>query len=102
MPEGDTPDAVIVYIKPESIEDHWILDKIMVNIPNTEPFEFIPTGVNPSGESHSFSFYIKANTTSLTVVQHLRLDADCIYFGFGGSFCLTDTTYPFVGKNLSE
>lgn len=102
MPEGDTPDAVIVYTKPESIEEHWILDKIMVNIPNSEPFEFIPTGANPSGESHSFSFYIKANTTSLTVVQHLRLDADCIYFGFGGSFCLTDTTYPFVGKYLSE
>lgn len=102
MPEGDTPDAVIVYIKPESIEDHWILDKIMVNIPNTEPFEFIPTGSNPSGESHSFSFYIKASSTSLTVVQHLRLDADCIYFGFSGLFCLTDTTYPFVGKFLSE
>ena len=102
MPEGDTPDAVIVYTKPESIEEPWILDKIMVNIPNADPFEFIPTGSNPSGESHSFSFYIKANTTSLTVVQHLRLDADCIYFGFGGSFCLTDTTYPFVGKFLAE
>ena len=102
MPEGDTPDAVIVYTKPESIEEHWILDKILVNIPNAEPFEFIPTGSNPSGESHCFSFYIKASSTSLTVVQHLRLDADCIYFGFSGSFCLTDTTYPFVGKNLSE
>ena len=102
MPEGDTPDAVIVYTKPESIEDHWILDKIMVNIPNTEPFEFIPTGSNPSGESHSFSFYIKASSTSLIVEQHLRLDADCIYFGFSGLFCLTDTTYPFVGKFLYD
>ena len=102
MPEGDTPDAVIVYTKPESIEEPWILDKIMVNIPNTEPFEFIPTGSNPSGESHSFSFHIRASSTLLTVEQHLRLDADCIYFGFNGSFCLTDTTYPFVGKNLSE
>ena len=102
MPEGDTPDAVIVYTKPESIEEHWILDKILVNIPNAEPFEFIPTGSNPSGESHCFSFYIKASSTSLTVVQHLRLDADSIYFGFGGSFCLTDTTYPFVGKLLYD
>ena len=102
MPEGDTPDAVIVYTKPESIEEHWILDKILVNIPNAEPFEFIPIGANPSGESHSFSFHIRASSTSLIVEQHLRLDADCIYFGFSGLFCLTDTTYPFVGKNLSE
>ena len=102
MPEGDTPDAVIVYTKPESIEEHWILDKIMVNIPNAEPFEFIPTGANPSGESHSFSFHIRASSTLLTVEQHLRLDADCIYFGFNGSFCLTDTTYPFVGKFLFD
>ena len=102
MPEGDTPDAVIVYTKPESIEEHWILDKIMVNIPNAEPFEFIPTGADPSGESHSFSFHIKASSTFVTIEQHLRLDADCIYFGFCGSFSLTDTTYPFVGKFLSE
>ena len=102
MPEGDTPDAVIVYTKPESIEDHWILDKILVNIPNAEPFEFIPTGANPSGESHSFSFHIRASSTSLIVEQHLRLDADCIYFGFSGLFCLTDTTYPFVGKLLYD
>ena len=102
MPEGDTPDAVIVYTKPESIEEHWILDKILVNIPNAEPFEFIPIGANPSGESHSFSFHIRASSTSLIVEQHLRLDADCIYFGFSGLFCLTDATYPFVGKNLSE
>ena len=102
MPEGDTPDAVIVYSKPESIEDHWILDKILVNIPNAEPFEFIPIGANPSGESHSFSFHIRASSTSLIVEQHLRLDADCIYFGFSGLFCLTDTTYPFVGKLLYD
>lgn len=102
MPEGDTPDAVIVYTKPESIEEHWILDKIMVNIPNAEPFEFIPTGADPSGESHSFSFHIKASSTFVTIEQHLRLDADCIYFGFCGSFSLTDTTYPFVGKFLAE
>ena len=102
MPEGDTPDAVIVYTKPESIEDHWILDKILVNIPNAEPFEFIPIGANPSGESHSFSFHIRASSTSLIVEQHLRLDADCIYFGFSGLFCLTDTTYPFVGKLLYD
>ena len=102
MPEGDTPDAVIVYTKPESIEEPWILDKIMVNIPNAEPFEFIPTGANPSGESHSFSFYIKESSTTLIVEQHLRLDADCIYFGFSGLFCLTDTTYPFVGKFLHD
>ena len=102
MPEGDTPDAVIVYTKPESIEEPWILDKIMVNIPNADPFEFIPTGANPSGESHSFSFHIRASSTLLTVEQHLRLDADCIYFGFNGSFCLTDTTYPFVGKFLYD
>ena len=102
MPEGDTPDAVIVYTKPESIEEHWILDKILVNIPNAEPFEFIPIGANPSGESHSFSFHIRASSTSLIVEQHLRLDADCIYFGFSGLFCLTDTTYPFVGKLLYD
>ena len=102
MPEGDTPDAVIVYTKPESIEEHWILDKILVNIPNAEPFEFIPIGANPSGESHSFSFHIRASSTSLIVEQHLRLDADCIYFGFSGLFCLTDTTYPFVGKLLND
>ena len=102
MPEGDTPDAVIVYTKPESIEEPWILDKIMVNIPNADPFEFIPTGSNPSGESHSFSFYIEVSSTSLIVEQHLRLDADCIYFGFSGLFCLTDTTYPFVGKFLYD